>query len=108
MTRAATVPPPASTAPAPTETLRGWFLGLAIAVALGVLVGFDLGTVPVLREFTASTVEFLRPIRSVALIPLAVLLFGTDLLGVAVNVLARQLERAVLSWHPSVRGGGTR
>jgi ABC-type nitrate/sulfonate/bicarbonate transport system permease component len=35
--------------------------------------------VPVLRAVTASTVEFLRPIPSVALIPLAVLLYGTAL-----------------------------
>ncbi|MFY1692097.1 ABC transporter permease [Plantactinospora sp. WMMB782] len=69
------------------DTLRGWFLGLAVAVALGVVVGFVLGTVPVLREFTASTVEFLRPIPSVALIPLAVLLFGTDLRSVLLLVV---------------------
>ena len=61
------------------DTLRGWSLGLLIAVVLGVVVGIFLGIVPALREFTASTIEFLRPIPSVALIPLAVLVFGTDL-----------------------------
>lgn len=61
------------------DTLRGWFLGLALAVVAGVVVGIVLGTVPVLRELTASTIEFLRPIPSVALIPLAVLLFNTKL-----------------------------
>lgn len=61
------------------DTLQGWFLGLAIAVVLGVVVGVGIGIVPVLRELTSSTIEFLRPIPSVALIPLAVLLFGTDL-----------------------------
>lgn len=69
------------------ETVRGWFLGLVIAVVLGVIVGFVIGTVPVLREFTASTVEFLRPIPSVALIPLAVLVFGTDLRSVLLLVV---------------------
>ncbi|MFI6763699.1 ABC transporter permease [Micromonospora sp. NPDC050417] len=69
------------------ETVRGWFLGLTIAVALGVVLGFTIGTVGVLREFTASTVEFLRPIPSVALIPLAVLLFGTDLRSVLLLVV---------------------
>ncbi|TDC40696.1 ABC transporter permease subunit [Micromonospora sp. 15K316] len=68
------------------DTVRGWFLGLAIAVTLGVAVGFVVGTVPVLREFTASTIEFLRPIPSVALIPLAVLVFGTDLRSVLLLV----------------------
>ncbi|MFK3984695.1 ABC transporter permease [Micromonospora sp. NPDC050397] len=69
------------------DTLRGWFVGLAIAVALGVLLGLVIGTVGVLREFTASTIEFLRPIPSVALIPLAVLLFGTDLRSVLLLVV---------------------
>jgi ABC-type nitrate/sulfonate/bicarbonate transport system permease component len=69
------------------DTVRGWFLGLAIAVILGVVVGFVVGTVPVLREFTASTIEFLRPIPSVALIPLAVLVFGTSLRSVLLLVV---------------------
>ncbi|SDT46991.1 ABC transporter permease [Actinoplanes derwentensis] len=61
------------------ETLFAWALGLTIAVAAGVLAGLVIGSVPVLRALTASTIEFLRPIPSVALIPLAVLLYGTDL-----------------------------
>nr|WP_221380974.1 ABC transporter permease [Actinoplanes polyasparticus] len=61
------------------DTLTGWAIGLLIAVAAGVVVGILIGAVPVLRAATASTIEFLRPIPSVALIPLAVLLYGTDL-----------------------------
>ncbi|GID91732.1 ABC transporter permease [Amorphoplanes digitatis] len=61
------------------DTLTAWAAGLAIAVAAGVAVGILIGAVPVLRAVTASTVEFLRPIPSVALIPLAVLLYGSDL-----------------------------
>ncbi|MFI6698051.1 ABC transporter permease [Streptomyces sp. NPDC050509] len=61
------------------DTLTGWALGLLIAVVAGVAAGVVLTVVPYLREATASTVEFLRPIPSVALIPLAVLLYGTDL-----------------------------
>ncbi len=61
------------------DTLEGWAIGLAIAVAGGVGLGLLLGSVPALRAATRSTIEFLRPIPSVALIPLAVLLFGTDL-----------------------------
>ncbi len=59
------------------DTVQSWVLGLAIAMVLGVVVGLVIGSVPVLRSLTASTIEFLRPIPSVALIPLAVLLFGT-------------------------------
>jgi ABC-type nitrate/sulfonate/bicarbonate transport system permease component len=61
------------------DTLEGWAIGLAIAVAGGVGLGLLLGSVPALRAATSSTIEFLRPIPSVAMIPLAVLLFGTDL-----------------------------
>jgi ABC-type nitrate/sulfonate/bicarbonate transport system permease component len=61
------------------DSLEGWAIGLAVAVAAGVGLGLLIGSVPALRAATASTIEFLRPIPSVALIPLAVLLFGTDL-----------------------------
>lgn len=61
------------------DTLTGWGLGLAIAVVAGVVAGVVIGSVPALRAVTASTIEFLRPIPSVALIPVAVLLYGTDL-----------------------------
>jgi len=61
------------------DTLTAWAIGLAIAVAAGIAVGIVIGAVPVLRALTASTVEFLRPIPSVALLPLAVLLYGSDL-----------------------------
>ncbi|GIF07415.1 ABC transporter permease [Actinoplanes siamensis] len=61
------------------ETLYAWAIGLVVAVVAGVLAGLVIGSVPLLRALTASTVEFLRPIPSVALIPLAVLLYGTQL-----------------------------
>lgn len=61
------------------DTLRTWLAGLAIAVGAGVAAGVLIGAVPVLRAATASTIEFLRPIPSVALIPLAVLLYGATI-----------------------------
>ncbi|NYH55081.1 ABC-type nitrate/sulfonate/bicarbonate transport system permease component [Nocardiopsis arvandica] len=61
------------------DTLIGWGLGLAIAFVAAVLLGFAMGALPRVRAFTNSTVDFLRPIPSVALIPLAILLYGTDL-----------------------------
>jgi ABC-type nitrate/sulfonate/bicarbonate transport system permease component len=69
------------------DTLTGWAIGLAIAVGAGVVVGVILSVVPHLREATASTIEFLRPIPSVALIPLAVLLYGTELRSVLLLVV---------------------
>ncbi|SDY53033.1 ABC-type nitrate/sulfonate/bicarbonate transport system, permease component [Micromonospora pattaloongensis] len=61
------------------DTLVAWAIGLAVAVVAGIVVGVLIGAVPVLRSVTSSTIEFLRPIPSVALIPLAVLLYGTEI-----------------------------
>ena len=61
------------------ETMRGWGIGLAVAFTAAVAIGFVIGIVPGLRAATHSTIEFLRPIPSVALIPLATLLFGASL-----------------------------
>jgi ABC-type nitrate/sulfonate/bicarbonate transport system permease component len=61
------------------ETMRGWALGLALAFCAAVVAGVVIGIVPGLRALTNSTVEFLRPIPSVALVPLATLLFGPSL-----------------------------
>lgn len=69
------------------DTLTGWALGLAIAASAGIVVGVLVSVVPYLREATASTIEFLRPIPSVALIPLAVLLYGTELRSVLLLVV---------------------
>ncbi|MFJ3669856.1 ABC transporter permease [Streptomyces sp. NPDC090106] len=69
------------------DTLTGWAIGLAIASCAGVVAGVVISVVPYLRAATASTIEFLRPIPSVALIPLAVLLYGTELRSVLLLVV---------------------
>jgi ABC-type nitrate/sulfonate/bicarbonate transport system permease component len=69
------------------DTLTGWALGLAIASCAGIVAGVVVSVVPYLRDATASTIEFLRPIPSVALIPLAVLLYGTELRSVLLLVV---------------------
>lgn len=58
------------------DTLITWAVGLSIALVAGIAIGMIIGSVPLLRNATSSTIEFLRPIPSVALIPLAVLMFG--------------------------------
>lgn len=58
------------------QTLTTWITGLAISLAAGVLLGVVIGMVPLLRRLTASTIEFLRPVPSVALIPAVVLIVG--------------------------------
>jgi ABC-type nitrate/sulfonate/bicarbonate transport system permease component len=69
------------------DTVRTWLIGLAIAVAAALVCGIVIGSVPVLRAATSSTIEFLRPIPSVALIPLVVLLYGTGIRATLVLVV---------------------
>ena len=59
------------------QTVRGWAVGLVLSLLIGVGAGLVLGRVRFLRLATASTIEFLRPIPSVALIPLVVLIYGS-------------------------------
>jgi ABC-type nitrate/sulfonate/bicarbonate transport system permease component len=61
------------------ETMTAWALGLLISISAAVVLGLVIGSSGFLRRATRSTIEFLRPIPSVALIPLAVLLFGAEL-----------------------------
>lgn len=61
-----------------TNTIITWAIGLIVAVVLGIGLGMLIGSFPVVRGFVSSTIEFLRPIPSVALIPLVVLLLGTQ------------------------------
>jgi ABC-type nitrate/sulfonate/bicarbonate transport system permease component len=57
----------------------GWAAGLGIAVALGVPLGLLIGSSRWAYRALRVPIEFLRPIPSVALIPLAVLIYGQGL-----------------------------
>jgi ABC-type nitrate/sulfonate/bicarbonate transport system permease component len=61
------------------NTLQGWALGLGIAAALAIPIGIVIGSSPLLYRAMRGLIEFLRPIPSVALIPLAILIYGTGL-----------------------------
>jgi NitT/TauT family transport system permease protein len=61
------------------STVTAWALGLAIAVGGGVPLGLLLGSLPVVNTAVRAVVEFLRPIPSVALIPLVSLILGSGL-----------------------------
>lgn len=70
-------------------TFAGWALGLLLTVALAVPAGLLLGSVPAIERALRPLIEFLRPIPSVALIPLAAFLFTERLdLKVAIIVYA--------------------
>jgi ABC-type nitrate/sulfonate/bicarbonate transport system permease component len=61
------------------NTMQGWALGLGIATGLAIPLGIVIGSAPLLYRSVRFVIEFLRPIPSVALIPLAVLVYGTGL-----------------------------
>ncbi|HEX5909015.1 MAG TPA: ABC transporter permease [Thermoleophilaceae bacterium] len=61
------------------QTMQGWALGLGIAAALGVPLGIVIGSNRLLYRACRGLIEFLRPIPSVALIPLAILIYGTGM-----------------------------
>jgi ABC-type nitrate/sulfonate/bicarbonate transport system permease component len=56
-------------------TLLGWALGLGIAIIIAVPLGMLLGTSELAYRATRAIVEFMRPVPSVALVPLTFLIF---------------------------------
>jgi len=59
-----------------SDTLIPWLIALAISIAIGVPLGFLIGSNRWFRSFFTVPVEVLRPIPSVALIPLTVVWLG--------------------------------
>src|SRR5262249_44853867 len=57
-------------------------LGYAVAAAIGIPLGLAMGTNPMLRGILSAPVELLRPVSSIAWIPLAILWFGIGLTSV--------------------------
>ncbi|MFC4911725.1 ABC transporter permease [Actinomadura gamaensis] len=60
-------------------TLEAWGYGMLLAVLIAVPLGLLFGTVPIANTAARAIVEFLRPIPSVALIPLVGLILGAGL-----------------------------
>jgi len=61
------------------DTLKAWGLGMLITVVLGALLGIAIGLSHWADAAVRVVIEFLRPVPSVALIPVAVLIFGIEL-----------------------------
>ena len=61
------------------NTMQGWALGLGVACAIAIPLGIVIGSTPLLYRSVRAVIEFLRPIPSVALIPLAILIYGTGM-----------------------------
>jgi NitT/TauT family transport system permease protein len=58
-------------------TLYAWMLALGLAIAIAVPLGILLGSSNVTYRATAAVIEVMRPIPAVALIPLAILVWGS-------------------------------
>lgn len=58
------------------QTLVGALIGLALVVVIGVPMALAIGALKFVRDSTWLLVEFLKPIPPVAIIPLALLLWG--------------------------------
>jgi ABC-type nitrate/sulfonate/bicarbonate transport system permease component len=61
------------------QTFEAVFLGLLLAIVVGILTGTILGLSITAERIAGPTVEALRPIPAVAFIPLSLLLFGFGL-----------------------------
>ncbi len=57
-------------------TLLNLWVGLMIGVALGISAGLAIGSITLLRRALFPTVEFLRAIPAVALVPLFIVIIG--------------------------------
>lgn len=68
-------------------TFGGWALGLLLTVVIAVPLGLLLGSVPPIEAAVRPVIEFLRPIPSVALIPLASFVF-TERLDMKIAMIA--------------------
>lgn len=68
-------------------TLVAWGAGLGLACAVAVPLGLLLGSVPLVNTAVRALVELLRPVPSVALIPLVSLLLGSGT-GMKVALIA--------------------
>lgn len=69
--------------PAVVQTLRAWAVGLAVTLAVALPLGAFVGMSRWADAFTSLVFDFVRPVPSVAFVPLAVVFFG---LGVTMQV----------------------
>lgn len=80
-------------------TIWAWGMGLLLASVIGIPLGLLIGGNQLLQRATSWVVEFLRPIPSVALLPLVVLVLGSGYQGavflVAFSCLWPQLVQAI-------------
>ncbi|HEY8545557.1 MAG TPA: ABC transporter permease [Acidimicrobiales bacterium] len=71
------------------DTLGSWAWAMLLAAAVAVPLGLAMGSSRVVERLLRPTVEFLRPVPSIALVPVLVLVYGTEpALTVALGAVA--------------------
>jgi NitT/TauT family transport system permease protein len=65
-------------------TLYAWAIGLSLASVVGIADGVLIGSSDLAQRMSSAIVEFMRPIPSVAIIPLGMILWGQ---GLAMKVI---------------------
>jgi sulfonate transport system permease protein len=68
-----------SLAPDIAHTLISVAIGWTVAIVVGTSLGFLLGLSPTARRYSLASIEVLRPMPGVALVPVGLLLFGFSL-----------------------------
>lgn len=63
--------------PDAASTLLSWVIAVVLAAVIAVPLGMILGSIRPLRLVVGPVIEFLRPLPTVALIPLAILVLGS-------------------------------
>ncbi len=69
------------------STVQAWLAGLAVAAVIAIPLGVAVGLSSWADSTTKRAVEFLRPVPVVALVPMAVVIFGIEL-GMQVFLVA--------------------
>lgn len=86
------------------QTVETALVGFAVSAVLGVLFGVVLGLSPRLERMVGPTIDALRPVPAVALIPLSLLLFGFGLQMEAWVIVFACVWPILLVTVASVRG----
>jgi NitT/TauT family transport system permease protein len=61
------------------QTFESALIGLALGAAIGIAIGSMIGLFPALEAVVGPTLDTIRPVPAVALIPLALLIYGFGL-----------------------------
>lgn len=69
------------------QTLGLWAFGMAMVVLIALPLGAFIGTFPRVRAYTRSTIDFLRSIPHIALLPVALVMLGSGQSMVTVMVI---------------------